>query len=138
MDELLDGPRLEKRIMPLLDVALSLVGVLIVMVSINSESSDSGINGNEARIQVRTNGDVIFGESTLATTNSGIDEVKMQHMFDQLAELDDPLVLMYYTRPSEAKQNVNAGIISDCISKIETNGYKVRPVGQKEENRGDR
>jgi len=135
MDELLDGPRLEKRIMPLLDVALSLVGVLIVMVSINSKSSDSGIEGNVARIQVKTNGDVIFGETILATTIGGIDHVKMQRLFEQLAELDDPLVLMYYTLPSEEKQNVNARIIGECIAVIETNGYKVRPVGQKEEER---
>lgn len=136
MDELLDGPRLEKRIMPLLDVALSLVGVLIVMVSINSESMDSGIEGNVARIQVKTNGDVVFGETILATTTGGIDHVKMQRLFEQLAELDDPLVLMYYTLPSEEEQNVNARIISECITTIETNGYKVRPVGQKEEERG--
>jgi len=135
MDELLDGPRLEKRIVPLLDVALSLVGVLIVMVSINSESMDSGIEGNVARIQVKTNGDVIFGETTLASTTGGIDHVKMQRLFEQLAELDDPLVLMYYTLPSEEEQNVNARIISECIATIETNGYKVRPVGQKEEKR---
>lgn len=130
MDDLLEGPRLEKRIMPLLDVALSLVGVLILMVSISNEQRESGIEGNVATLVVLENGHVMFGESILATTDSGVDEAKFERFFDELEMLDSPLVLMYYTRPSDKDQAVNADVIAACINEIEARGYNLKAIGR--------
>ncbi|TWT80654.1 hypothetical protein CA13_20990 [Planctomycetes bacterium CA13] len=130
MDEMLGGPRLEKRIMPLLDVALSLVGVLILMVSISNEQRESGVEGNVATLIVLENGNVMFGDSILATTESGVDKAKFERFFEELETLDAPLVLMYYTRPSDEDQSVNADVIATCIGTIEARGFNLKAIGR--------
>jgi hypothetical protein len=130
MDDILAGPRLEKRIMPLLDVALSLVGVLILMVSISNEQRESGVEGNVATLTVLENGNVMFGDSILATTESGVDNVKFERFFEKLRTLDEPLVLMYYTRPSNADQGVDQEVIKACIGMIEAQGFSLKVIGR--------
>ena len=101
MDDLNHGPTIEKRIMPLLDIALSLVGVLILSVAMNNEPAESGISGNVATIKATENGDFLFGDEVLANNTGGINHAKMEFFFGKLAELDNPLVLIVYKIPSD-------------------------------------
>ncbi|MEZ6044256.1 MAG: hypothetical protein R3C11_01450 [Planctomycetaceae bacterium] len=129
MVEWQSGPNLEKRILPLLDVALSLVGILILMVSVSSESRDSGIEGNVVRIDVRQSGDVVYGENILATTALGIDSLKVNKMLEDLGELNDPLVLIHYTRPSKSQQTIDNKVIQDLMKIIEEQGVAIKLIG---------
>jgi biopolymer transport protein ExbD len=137
MDELGNGPRPEKRIMPLLDIALSLVGVLILTASVSQETTGSGTDDKSATIEIRTNGDIVFGEIVLATTAAGIDSGQLERMHGRLQELNEPLVLLHYTLPSTEKQNVKSANIDQLMFYLVNKGYKIRPLGQSPNKKGD-
>lgn len=125
----LPRPNLEKRILPLLDVALTLVGILMLMVAVSNEEPTSGVAGNVVNILINIDGSIQFDDSVIADKNQ-IYEPEMEVLNQVLTELEEPLVLVHYVRPQAGRsQQVNDRIVSHLIERIDRLGVLVRLSG---------
>jgi hypothetical protein len=130
-------PRIEKRIMPLLDVTLSLVGALILMIGIANEEPSSGTEGQIVRLLAERNGDVVFGRRVVATSQHGIHEDQLLRLFDDLAQIDSPLVLLYYPSPEAVDSEVDAQMVAELIRRLVEEGHMVKSMEMNEPRMGD-
>jgi hypothetical protein len=132
MDESYPRPQIEKRLLPLLDVALSLLGIMLLVVAVSEPATESGIEGNVLRVQVEPGGRIVAGSVVLASPQATqLDKEALAGLIDQLKEMEDPLVLFYYQRPSlNSGQEVNAKLVMECIRRLGGEGFTVRIVGE--------
>ena len=130
-------PRIEKRIMPLLDVTLSLVGALILMIGIANEEPSSGTEGQIVRLLAERNGDVVFGRRVVASSQYGIHEDQFLRLLDDLAQIDSPLVLLYYPPPEAVDSEVDSRMIAELIRRLVEKGHTVKSMETREPNEGE-
>lgn len=144
MSDFLPRPQIEKRMLPLLDVSLSLLGIMLLIIAVSEPTAGTGWDNNVLRIQVANDGKISAGSLTLAAPRAeNLDQNAMEELVTQLRVRKKPLVLIYFPRPSNENPNsasqsiqINAELVFDCAKKISEKGFTARIVGDSPEDRG--
>lgn len=131
MSDFDSGPRIEKRILPLLDVALALVGILIILVTLSNQKQVSGIEGNVATVRLTKTGQLLLGESILGNADMGLDAQEMKNFMEHLETQESPLVLIYFHK---SERTASTKMVSDFISQVEESGVNIKAIAEQLEN----
>lgn len=118
-------PQLEKRLLPLLDVTLVLVGILILLVGLsNVPPSDTP---RTIIIEVQRNGDILFEDTVIADVRSRIIASSYDYLLLSLqAEDPAPIVLLVYPEPHpDTPSTLDASLVTELSQRLTEDGLHV-------------
>jgi hypothetical protein len=124
----LPAPNLERRIMPLLDVALTLVGLLLLLIMISSQEPTSDSEGNVINLLAAKDGTIRFEEMILFD-GSQTNETVWESLIELVNEKERPLVLFHYFLPDPGQdQAVKETEVIKIQSRLSDTGADFRIV----------
>ena len=113
MDEVLVAqPRLEKRILPLLDVALTLMGMLIVMLS--AASMEQG-TGDPSQVVVLDENGVLKVDGLVIGSDNSLDFEQLESLKDSIVKMKSPQLTIHYPDPDSESNVKNVQLALDQL-----------------------
>ncbi|MDB4380461.1 hypothetical protein N9Z70_03630 [Mariniblastus sp.] len=106
-------PRLEKRILPLLDVALTLVGMLILLVAVsdgqNPEGNAPQPNGGNSDFDIifERDGGVQIGNRQISDRSQSPDGIVFDDLENDLNKIETPFIKIYFPAANEKSSKMN-------------------------------
>lgn len=113
MDEILVAqPRLEKRILPLLDVALTLMGMLIVMLI----AAGPGDDPSQAVVVLDENGVLsVDGSGSVIGSDNSLDFEQLESLEASIGKMKSPQLTIHYPDPDSESNVKNVQLALDQL-----------------------
>ncbi len=122
-------PRLEKRILPLLDVALTLVGMLILLVAVSDGQNPTGDapqpNGGNSDFVIifERDGGVQIGDRRFSDSSESSDGIVFENLQDDLNKTETPFIKIYFPAANEKSSKMNIGFYKQLRSWLAEQQY---------------
>ena len=112
MDEILVAqPRLEKRILPLLDVALTLMGMLIVMLA----SMEPNTGGESQAVVVLDENGVLKVDGLVIGSDNSLDFEQLESLEGSIGKMKSPQLTIHYPDPDSESNVKNVQLALDQL-----------------------
>ena len=113
-------PKLEKRILPLLDVALTVMGMLLVLLV--TATMEEQAEGEEAGLVITLSKNGIFKfQDKILAENNRVDDALLQNVCDQALERDPPRINIEYP-PLDGKLRDSNSALQKIVKRFGTEG----------------
>jgi hypothetical protein len=119
------APHLEKRLLPLLDVTLVLVGILILLVGLSNVPP--GDTPRTLIIEVQRDGTIFYEDMVIADINHRIIPSSYEYLVLTLRTEDPaPIVMVSYPAPlPDQSSTIDASLVTELQQRLTEDGFSI-------------